>query len=38
LITVRDVLIDPQRRRAYDTSIGIKPRVYRTVALRPEEV
>ena len=38
LISVRDVLTDPQRRRAYDTSIGVKPKVFRPVALRPEEV
>jgi hypothetical protein len=38
LISVREVLTDPQRRRAYDASIGIKPKVYRPVALRPEEV
>jgi len=38
LIQSRDVLADPAKRRAYDQSIGIKPKVVRTVALRPDEV
>jgi DnaJ-domain-containing protein 1 len=38
LITVRDVLTNPLKRKQYDRQIGIKPRVVRTTALRPEEV
>jgi DnaJ-domain-containing protein 1 len=38
LIAARDVLVDPAKRRAYDRSIGIEPKVVRTPALRPEEV
>lgn len=38
LIEARDVLIDPAKRRAYDQRIGIKPKVVRIAALRPEEV
>jgi DnaJ domain len=38
LIEARDVLADRQKRRAYDQSIGIKPIVEKTVALRPEDV
>lgn len=38
LIAARDVLIEPTRRRAYDQSIGIKPKVKRVYALRPEDV
>jgi hypothetical protein len=38
LIEARDVLADPVKRRAYDDRIGIKPKVVRTAALRPEEV
>ncbi len=35
LIAARDVLSNPVRRRAYDTSLGI---VHRVEAIRPEEV
>lgn len=38
LIEARDVLTDSRKRRAYDASIGITPKVERTAALRPEEV
>lgn len=38
LIEARDVLTDKEKRRAYDISIGIKPRVERPAALRPEDV
>jgi DnaJ-domain-containing protein 1 len=38
LIEARDVLTDPRKRRQYDTSIGIKHKVERTAALRPEDV
>ena len=38
LIAARDVLTDPGKRGRYDASIGIKPRVVRTVALRADEV
>jgi len=38
LIEARDVLSDPRKRRAYDVSIGIKPKVEKPVALRPEDV
>jgi uncharacterized protein YbaR (Trm112 family) len=38
LIEARDVLVDKQKRRAYDVSIGIKPLVEKPVALRPEDV
>jgi hypothetical protein len=38
LIDARDVLIDPTKRRAYDQRIGIKPKVVRVAALRPDEV
>ena len=38
LIEARDVLSDMQKRRAYDVSIGIKPKVEKPVALRPEDV
>ncbi len=38
LIEARDVLTDPKKRRQYDVSIGIKPKVERTAALRPEDV
>lgn len=38
LLDARDVLTDPVKRRSYDVSIGIKPKVERPTALRPEEV
>jgi hypothetical protein len=38
LIEARDVLSDSRKRRAYDESIGIKPKVEKPVALRPEDV
>jgi hypothetical protein len=38
LIEARDVLADTKKRRAYDVSIGIKPKVERPVAFRPEDV
>lgn len=38
LIEARDMLTDPRKRRQYDTSIGIKHKVERTAALRPEDV
>lgn len=38
LIEARDVLTDPRKRRQYDVSIGIKPKVERTAALRPDDV
>jgi hypothetical protein len=38
LIEARDVLTDARKRRAYDVSIGIKPRVEPISALRPDDV
>lgn len=38
LLDARDVLTDPAKRRRYDVSIGITPKVERTTALRPEDV
>lgn len=38
LIEAREVLIDPAKRRGYDQRIGIKPKVVRIAALRPDEV
>jgi DnaJ-like protein len=38
LIAARDLLADPTRRRAYDTSIGIVRAPPRPPAMRPEEV
>jgi hypothetical protein len=38
LIEARDVLTDARKRRAYDVSIGIKPRVEPISALRPDNV
>jgi hypothetical protein len=38
LIEARDVLTDSKKRRAYDVSIGIKPKVEPIRALRPEDV
>jgi DnaJ-domain-containing protein 1 len=38
LIEARDILADPAKRRAYDERIGIKPKIVRTAALRPEDV
>jgi hypothetical protein len=44
LIAARDILADPKQRRAYDDSIGIKPRepkapkVARPAVLRPEDI
>ena len=38
LIEARDVLTDARKRRAYDVSIGIKPKVEQISALRPDDV
>ncbi len=41
LIAARDILADPTHRRAYDDSIGIKPKepkVVRPPVLRPEDI
>ncbi|MGI8476268.1 MAG: J domain-containing protein [Thermomicrobiales bacterium] len=38
LLSARDVLVDPRKRKSYDDAIGVKPRVRRTAAMRAEEV
>lgn len=38
ILTARDVLADPARRRAYDRSVGIDRPPPRPAAMRPEEV
>jgi hypothetical protein len=38
LIEARDILTEPRKRRAYDVSIGIRPKEEKPTALRPEDV